>query len=299
MAKCVAKCCGRINVRKIMNKTTIILLVAILGITLLAWRGYNTNSTPRPVFELVQRTEMEILPKEVHPLLIKINEKNSKIRNFVCNNIDVKIKKNGSNYNLDGKMTYEKDKNFRLKVSSFFGTELDMGSNIDQFWVWSRRMEPRATMFYADHDDLYKTRLRTPFVPLWIMSALGFREINPDEATFTETDEHLIASRNVVSPTGQPLIKRAYIDKKTCLIVAYYLYDMEGTEITVTQIGYSNNLPIKIYMRWNEEDVIMDFKFNNPKINVSVDDSKFILPDYKNKINMGEENKEGFNALFN
>lgn len=283
-----------------MKKTTFILLVTLLAIVLLVWRGYMHNAAPCPVFELVQRTEIEILPKEVHPLLVQINEKNSKIRNFVCNDIDVRIERDSSRYKLDGKMTYEKDRNFRLKVSSFFGTELDMGSNNDQFWVWSKRMEPRSTMFYANHDDLYKTRLRTPFVPLWIMSALGYRVINPDEATFTETDEHLIASRTVVSPTGQPLIKRAYIDKETCLIVAYYLYDIKGTEITVTQIGYSaDGLPKKIYMRWNEENVVMDFVFNNPKINVSVGSDKFILPDYEHKINMGEENQKGFDALFN
>jgi outer membrane lipoprotein-sorting protein len=273
-----------------MKRTTIIFLLMILSIGLLAWRNYTNNSTPCPVFDLVQRTEIEILPAEVHPILKAVNKKNEKITSFICTDIDVRIKRNGSNHKLDGLMLHEKDRNFRLKVSSFFGTELDMGSNNKQFWVWSRRVDPKATMFFADHDNLYKTRLRTPFVPLWIMSALGYRVIDPDEVSYKETEDHLILSRIVISPTGQPLIKRAYIDKKTCQIVAYYLYDSDGVEVTVTQIGYSEDgMPRKIYMRWNEEDVIMDFIFHNPKVNEDINSSNFELPDYKNKIEMGKD----------
>tara|TARA_Y100000034_G_C6910429_1_gene424481 strand:+ start:1296 stop:2135 length:840 start_codon:yes stop_codon:yes gene_type:complete len=277
-----------------MKKSTFILLVLILGLSLLTWRGYNYNAAPCPVFELDQRTEIEILPPEVHPVLKAVNERNAEIENFVCTDIDVRIERNGSRHKLDGTMTYEKDKNFRLKISSFFGLELDMGSNSDQFWVWSKRVDPKATMFFANHEDLYKTRLRTPFVPLWIMGALGFREIDPDACYYMETDEHLILSRRVVSPTGQPLIIRTYINKETTMIVAYYLYDLDGAEITVTQLGYSDDYQIeKIYMRWNEENVVMDFTFHNPKINAPVNSDLFLLPDYKNRVDMGDED-EGF-----
>lgn len=274
-----------------MKKTTSGLLLTILALGLLVWRSYVHNAAPCPVFQLEQRTEIEILPVEVHPVLKIVNDKNEKITSFICTDIDVRIERNGSRYKLDGTMLYEKDRNFSLKVSSFFGTELDMGSNNEQFWVWSRR-DPKATMFFADHDNLYKTRLRTPFVPLWIMSALGYRAIDPDkdQASYKETEEHLIVSRHVVSPTGQPLIKRAYISKETHRIVAYYLYDSDGTEITVTQIGYSDDgFPKKIYMRWNEENVVMDFVFNNPRVNESINPSNFELPNYKNKVEMGKD----------
>jgi len=247
------RCKRKLIERGKMRKITFIFLLTIISLSLLTWRGYVHNATPCPVFQLEQKTEIEILPEEIHPILKIANERNKNIKSFVCDDIDVRIKKNGIRYKLNGVMKYEKDRNFKLKISSFFGTELDMGSNSKQFWVWSKRMKPRKTMYFANHDDLYKTRLRTPFVPLWIMSALGYRVIDPDEAYYMETDDHLILSRHVISPTGQPLIKRAYIDKKTSLIVAYYLYDMNGTEITVTQIGYSSNgMPRKIYIRWNE-----------------------------------------------
>jgi len=245
-----------------------IIFAILLAVILLSGREFVRKSTPSPIFELEQRTEIEILPKEVHPVLKKINERNSKISSFSCDKIIVRVKRNGISSRVRGSMMYEKDKNFRLRLYSFFGIELDMGSNIDQFWVWSKRMAPRSTLFFANHSDLYKTRLRTPFVPLWIMSALGYREIDPDEVYYKETDEHLILSRHVISPTGQLLIKKAYVDKNTHLIVAYYLYDMEGTEITITQIAYAKNgMPKKIYMRWNEEDVVMDFTFINPRVN--------------------------------
>ena len=275
-----------------MKKKTLILLLLILSFGLLTWRSYVHNATPCPVFKLVERTEIEILPVEIHPILKIANERNVKIKSFICTDIDVRIERNGSKHKLSGSMMYEKDRNFRLNVSSFFGKELDMGSNNEQFWVWSRRVDPKATMFFADHDNLYKTRLRTPFVPLWIMNALGYRVIDPneDQAYFKETEEHLIVSRNVISPTGEPLVKRAYIDKKTHRVVAYYLYGTDGIEITMTQIGYyDDGLPRKIYMRWNEENVVMDFIFNNPKVNESMDSNNFELPNYKNRIEMGKD----------
>ena len=42
-------------------------------------------------------------------------------------------------------------------------------------------------------------------------------------------------------------------------------------------------------MRWNEENVVMDFVFNNPKINESADAKNFELPDYKNRVEMGKD----------
>ena len=63
----------------------------------------------------------------------------------------------------------------------------------------------------------------------------------------------------------------------------------EGTEITITQIAYAKNgMPKKIYMRWNEEDVVMDFTFANPRVNSDIDASIFVLPGYKNRIDMSK-----------
>ncbi len=64
-------------------------------------------------------------------------------------------------------ISYEKSLNFRMINSSFFGKEVDVGSNEKEFWFWSKRMKPPA-LFHTIHDNLKNTNLKTPFHPLWI-----------------------------------------------------------------------------------------------------------------------------------
>ena len=51
-------------------------------------------------------------------------------------------------------------------------------------------------------------------------------------------------------------------------------------------------------MRWNEENVVMDFVFNNPRVNEGVDSKNFKLPDYENRVEMGKDDIPSA-ALFN
>jgi len=270
-------------------RKNIIILFAIALILFLVRENIFIQQ-PSQIFKIEKELEKPICCEKINPTIKIINEKNSKIRSFFCENVSVKIKQNSITSKVHGFIAYEKDLNFKLELSSLFGLELDMGSNSNLFWVWSKRMKPRSTMFFANHKDLYKTRLKDPFVPMWIMGALGFQEISCNNIEIFETKKHLIVSRKVVSPNGKKLIKKTFIDKKSFLIIGHYLYDYDGNEVIVMQIShlYDETLD-KIYIRWNKENVIMSLNFKDPKINLKINSRVFGLPNYKNKINMGTD----------
>lgn len=273
-----------------MKKNKLILFTMIIILFLLILREHKIQTTPTPVYALVNQKEKIVQESIVSPYLKKLNNRNKSINSFVCDQLTVRINKDGSHFKLKGEMFYEKDRNFRLRVYSLFGTELDMGSNDQQFWVWSKRMKPKSTMFFANHNDLYKTRLRTPFVPLWIMGVLGFNVIEPEKINiYAETNDYLVIAKRVISPTGESLIKKIYINKKINLIVAYHLNNLNGETITVTQIEYDNTNLKRIYIKWYEENIEMDFNFFDYLINTKVNPEIFELPDYKNKIDMGKD----------
>src|ERR1017187_4932054 len=60
---------------------------------------------------------------------------------------------------LSGMIYYENSKLFHLELSSFFGPELDIGSNNEYFWYWSRR-DSEPGLHFAKHEDFYKSRMK-------------------------------------------------------------------------------------------------------------------------------------------
>jgi len=89
---------------------------------------------------------------------------------------------------LRGNLAWEAPHNFRLtaRLSSLTGTEVDIGSNPELFWIWSRWLEPPPgqppAIFYARHDEFAHSPLRqlAPIEPRQIVEALGLTHLPPD-----------------------------------------------------------------------------------------------------------------------
>lgn len=113
-------------------------------------------------------SDQPIVPCEVNA----VNFRNETIKSFSCSDMEVKLWEGGMRIRLQGSLYYEKPKGFRMRINSVFGEEVDLGSNDDVFWYWSRRNK-RKGLYYAHHEDFQKTRLKTPFNPLFIRASLG------------------------------------------------------------------------------------------------------------------------------
>ena len=225
-------------------------------------------------------------------IIIDINKANEKINSFSCENVSILIKSNIV-AKLKGKLYYEKQKNFRMTYKSIFGLESDVGSNDEHFWFWSKRYKPRS-VYYASHEDLHKTRLKTPFNPLWIMESLSLGEIaTKNIITAVDENNNLIVLQERISITGEKVTKSTLIDQKNKRIIGHYIIRSDGTiaastEITEFKIVDGTSIPTKILIIWHDENVTMEWELSKSKVNQHISDEKWEMPDYDEKVDMGE-----------
>lgn len=260
---------------------TYIVFILITFTASLIYVEYVNKNTPRAIREKTINTN-EFKETSIVPDIIKtINKANSDIKTLNCKNLSIKIEQEGKVFGLKGFLNYEKNNNFRLKASSFAGLELEMGSNSTHFWFWSKRMQPKA-LYYCRHGYLHNTRLRSPFVPMWIMSSLGIDEIEKN-SIFKESNGKIYASKDVESSNGK-VAHAVIVDNNK--IIGYYLFNSNNQITTLSQIETENNIPKRIYIEWKEENVSMELLLNNVTINNYVNRSTFNMPEYPKTINM-------------
>ncbi|MCC6421100.1 MAG: hypothetical protein IT429_22925, partial [Gemmataceae bacterium] len=77
--------------------------------------------------------------------------------------------------NLRARLACQRPRNFRLTAELLSSTEVDIGSNQQEFWFWLKRAEPPA-QYFCTYQDLSAGRVRVlpfPFQPEWVAETLG------------------------------------------------------------------------------------------------------------------------------
>ena len=241
--------------------------------------------------EIIDPIEIEKQPQvnenfeKYSPLIDKINGENNKIKNIVIKNMPIKVKTNGMTFRLSGDLAHEKEKCFRFIVTSkLTGKEMDLGSNHNIFWFWSKRVNPPA-LYFAKHEDLWKTNLKTPLNPTLMIESLNVGVINKKLISKCHEDEkYFYLHEKRKSTTGDDCILATVIDKTNNQVKSRKLLDMNSNVIVNTI--YKDNI---IFIEWKDENASMEWDTSNKQINVSIPESLWKMPDYKKKINMGEQ----------
>lgn len=235
-----------------------------------------------PITKEIPKTK-EIL-KEYQDIIDIVNGKNDGIKNVSS---DVRaIINNRALFKVHGYIVFEKEKNFRLILSSFIGKEADLGSNNQQFWFYIKRMDDPA-LYYCDYKDLYKTGLKTPFHPLWIMECFGFNHIVISEnTTLRERGNYLEISEQRLSTSGRIVIKSTLVDKLENRIIGHYLWD-DGRLIVSAEIkSFKNNVPSKIIFKWAEENITLNMELSNSETNALLSPNFWLMPNYDYRSNL-------------
>lgn len=223
------------------------------------------------------------------PVVKEINDRNAAIGSFSCDDLEIKVWQSGHRYRLTGVMYYEKPKNFRLQIDSIMGRELDLGSNQDMFWYWSRR-DKNPGLHYAKHEDFIKTKLKTPFNPIFMKATLGLEVFEPKNAKFTESDKDVMITYAGFGGTGRPVLYSAFVNKDKKRIDGYLVTDEKGKVLVSCEIQeHSGYNPKSILYTWYEEDKVMLMKFGKTVTNPKLKASYWGMPDYKPQINMVTE----------
>lgn len=252
----------------------------------------TTPKKPAPIYVSPQSGLLEEKPTSVHyevyECVKRINEKNSRITSIIADKVKILVW-HDIGIAVNGKIAMQKDQFFRLKVSGYRGPEMDIGSNESLFWFWSRSM-PNPALYYARHEDLSKTMLKTPLNPSWLMESLSLNEIDMNQVEIVKVQNYwaILQPRN--SSLGEKITIATLIDPQRDVIIGHYLYNAEDKLVASTEIKeFNGDVPKKILIVWYDENVRMEWDIIDPQINVDIDKNYWQLPMMKNKINMGEE----------
>lgn len=266
-----------------------ILIGTIVSIAILFSVAAYFKFGSRPTSNLPDR-RIEISEKtQDHAVLQLVNKNNNQIRSFSCDDVEIKIWERGHRFKLKGAMYYEKTMNFHLYINSIFGKEADIGSNQKTFWYWSKR-DRHSALYWATHEDYAKTRLKTPFNPVFLKAALGMDALSSEDVRITESHKDLMATYLRQNATGQKVLYSVIINKGTNQIDGYFLSDLGGKTLAVCEIQERDgNLPTKILFTWNEESKVMLLTFKNPAINAPISPEHWSLPMITPQVNMADE----------
>lgn len=261
--------------------TTVIFIGFLL---LFSWAKNNSIEIPIYVDDYIINTNEEKKDKDVIKLVEKINAINQKIRSVQVDDMPMRVNFDGATYRLNGSLSFKKDKYFRLKVNHrLTGLELDIGSNDSEFWFWSKRMQPSA-LYFSKHENLAQTNLKTVFNPAWMIESLNLGVTETRKINKTHKKNNLFYTyENRLSAIGDPVTLITTYDSAQGKIVGRNLIDEGGSSVITT--AYSGE---RINTLWHEENVRMEWDLSGKKLNSTPDNSSFMMPDYKKKIDLSK-----------
>jgi len=149
---------------------------------------------------------------------------------------------------LSAQVACEPPRRFRLRAqTAVTGSELDIGSNDDLFWLWIRRHQP-PMMLHCRHDQYEQSSARRllPIRADWMPELLGLVNFRPEdrhEGPFPLPDGRLeIRSRIVptATATADPatpaatdgeLLKSTILDSTTGLVIEQHLFTATGERL--------------------------------------------------------------------
>ena len=245
------------------------LIVVILLCVLFLLIRKKSDVIVEPLMPNAVVTDIVDIDTHVQDIIEQVNLKNDKVKSLSYN-ATVHL----DNMSFDAEIHYKKDKMFRMLAFGFFGTCLDIGSNDSIFWFWSKNFDSN-TLYWARHEDFPKTKLQTPYGPLWMMQSLGYDKITGDKCG--ENDQYLKVFRDDVINNNRKVIKAVLIDKKELKVVGNYIYSTDG-RLLVSSEWHENILHI-YWKEMNQKLIIVLEKPINP--------TKEFNPPYKpHKVNM-------------
>lgn len=219
----------------------------------------------------------------------KINKKLKSIKTIVYNNIKITIR-NNFYFKATGQLYFQNDKKLRIKISSIFGKEMDIGSNEEFFWFWSKRMVPSA-LYYSNHRDLHKSNLKAVFNYDWIMESFGFQAIDIKNAQFLKLDKLIVIKQRKVSNNGEVVFLLTKIDSIKNIVLSRQLCNSDNKVIASVEFKHfleENNTLKEIVISWYEENIFMYWEIEKVEINSEIDKDAWLMPKSKFEIDISK-----------
>lgn len=267
-------------------KKLLLVVIVLLGFAGLYFL-YEHKKSPipfahNPVF-------IETLPESpISPALASvidyINGENAKVRSVYMRQMPIWLTVNGISFRARGELAHEKEKFFRLYVTTLVtGKEMDIGSNNDIFWFWSKRMEP-AALYYSKHENISKANLKTPLNPALMIESLNVGPIYVKNVRSTKESgglHYLMEDR--ISPAGEKLTVATIINIEKKKVVGRCLMNSRNENVVTTSYAEKSLKTI-----WHEECITMEWDMSGAVFNSQLPTRLWVLPECRHKIDMGK-----------
>lgn len=273
----------------------LLLLVAFVG-SLTCLYFYLKAPATDPLYVSSQN---QILPKPVEKqeseamsMVREINARNANVRTLYCDSVSIELSRRVK-VTVTGTMAMEKEKRFRMILNSKIGgKEMDVGSNDNYFWFWSKRMDP-PVLHYARHEDLPKTKMKTALNPIWMMESMNFGGIDTEGAQVGSYKQFYIVLQPRTASTGQQVTAVTLIDPTKKAVVGRYLYNQSEKMIASSEVKSFQNVnghtvPKEMLIIWYEEGLRLDMMLGGARVNVGIEERNWSMPTSPNSIDMGK-----------
>ena len=185
----------------------------------------------------------------------------------------------------NGYFCYEQPHNFRLVNKALRTGQLnsDVGGNAKGFWFYVRRLHS-DTMYTCDWSRQSQSSLPDSINPLFILEILNLDLDYSKAKSRIEKDNLLIVTE--ILPGGSE--KATVIDLKKPAVVAIHLRN-NGRMISKTQVTAFVNLsgiyiPSNIQADWYDENIKIEWRLSEHRLNDAVPDSQFQTPNMRLKV---------------
>lgn len=184
-------------------------------------------------------------PPTLQEVLAAVNRNTSAARQLKSDTVSLRIE-GGSMLSkaippLRGNLAWEAPLRFRMtaSLSSLTGTEVDIGSNDELFWIWSRWLEPPPghppAIFFARHSEFEQSPLRqmAPIQPRQIIEALGLTTLPPNAQYEGPTPQGngLVELRMTTPGPQGPTSRVLLVHEKYGWVEQQHLFDAQGQPI--------------------------------------------------------------------
>lgn len=222
-------------------------------------------------------------------ILDHLNDQRSRLVGW--RSTDIRVKARGEGIiapSLSASLSVESPRRLRLVAESLRGSEVDFGSNDEQFWFWMRAAKPKY-MLTGSHESMGGEQATLlPFPPIWLMDSLGVLPIDPSGVQMmrdaADPDRVRLISTDTLQ--GRRVQRIMLVDLTLGEVVEHALYDDQSRLIVNATMGDFRDvagtalLPHRIEINFPQGNTELNMKIGQIEINPSFSPAVWVMQTY-------------------
>ncbi|QDU18555.1 hypothetical protein [Urbifossiella limnaea] len=251
------------------------------------WRDQVGQPRPTPGGRLPDRPASEFVRF--------VNQRADALQSVEYSDVRMRVSGKGIpiSVSLEGNLAAAQPRCFRLIAGGKMAGKIDLGSNPEQFWVYTGGAgEP--LFVYASHSDFESGRAKIPggmpFEPDWVMQALGMTKLPEGGQYDVKVDDRertYTLGWNAVAPNGVPVRKEIVFDGEPATgnrsqVKRHVLRDAKRAAIATAEIRSAETIaagvtadgkravtqyPTRLVLKWEEPKFEMDMTLDRGTAN--------------------------------